>query len=92
MPDVVVTELEPLRFRVEIRDSNATTVHTVGVPPELMDELGLDPGSAERLVEESFAFLLEREPASQILREFALDVIGRYFPEYRGEIARRLAG
>jgi len=42
------------------------------------------------LVRESFAFLLEREPATSILREFELTVIGRYFPEYEREIRRRL--
>ena len=36
-------------------------------------------------------FLLEREPATSIMRQFSLDVIPRYFPEYRDEIRRRLA-
>ena len=38
-----------------------------------------------------FEFLLERELASSILPEFSLDVIGRYFPEYEGELPRRLS-
>ena len=41
-------------------------------------------------MQESFAFLLEREPASSILGQFELTVIGRYFPEYEQEIRRRL--
>jgi hypothetical protein len=41
----------------------------------------------EELVLASFRFLLERERKESILREFDLDVIGRYFPEYRREIA-----
>ena len=45
----------------------------------------------ERLVDETFAFLLEREPASSILRTFDLTVVSRYFPEYDEEIAHRLA-
>ncbi|MFQ6033274.1 MAG: hypothetical protein ACE5LD_02970 [Candidatus Bipolaricaulia bacterium] len=44
----------------------------------------------ERLVEQSFRFLLEREPKEAILKRFDLTVISRYFPEYEGEIARRL--
>ena len=44
----------------------------------------------ERVVCASFEFLLEREPASSILPEFSLDVIGRYFPEYDDELPRRL--
>jgi len=44
-----------------------------------------------RLIEESFRFLLEREPNTSILSTFDLPVIGRYFPEYEREIARRLS-
>ena len=39
----------------------------------------------------SFQFLLEREPKESILKQFDLQVIGRYFPEYEREIQRRLA-
>jgi len=47
-------------------------------------------GDDERLVRESFAFLLEREPPTSILRRFDLSVIASYFPEYPAEIRRRL--
>lgn len=43
------------------------------------------------LVDESFRFLLEREPASSILRSFQLSDIERYFPEYRESILWRMA-
>ena len=51
------------------------------------------PGSADpaRLVEASFAFLLERESPQSILRSFQLSEIGRYFPEYETEIRRRMS-
>jgi len=39
-------------------------------------------GPVEDLVRRSFEFLLEREPAGSILREFDLAVIQRYFPEF----------
>jgi len=39
-------------------------------------------GTVEDLVRRSFEFLLEREPAGSILREFDLAVIQRYFPEF----------
>ena len=93
MADIDVTELERLRFRVEVAGGpGPDTTHTVAVPADLLAGLGLAEDEAGRLVRESLEFLLEREPASQILREFSLDVIGRYFPDYRHEIARRLAG
>ncbi|HYM83844.1 MAG TPA: hypothetical protein VEY67_06810 [Candidatus Dormibacteraeota bacterium] len=53
----------------------------------------LDPAATDpqRLVRESFAFLLEREPKESILVRFDLPVIERYFPGYELEIRRRLA-
>jgi hypothetical protein len=44
----------------------------------------------EELLQESFRFLLEREPNTSILPSFDLPVIGRYFPEYEREIQTRL--
>jgi hypothetical protein len=41
-------------------------------------------------LEESFRFLLEREPNTSILPSFGLLLIGRYFPEYQQEIRARL--
>ena len=58
--------------------------HRVSVPARFGDD------DVERVVRVSFEFLLEREPASAILPEFSLDVIGRYFPEYEAELPRRL--
>jgi hypothetical protein len=52
--------------------------------PGVVDDL-------ERVVRESFRFLLEREPATSILRQFSLSDISRYFPEYPSELARRLS-
>ena len=92
MHEVTVTALEELRFRVDVAEGGrARSAHTVTVPRDLLDDLSIAPAGAERLVRESFAFLLEREPPSQILREFDLDVIERYFPEYRTEIVGRIA-
>jgi len=45
----------------------------------------------ERLVIETFHFLLEREPVSSILPSFDLTVVARYFPDYPAEVRRRLA-
>ena len=39
------------------------------------------------VIARSFAFLLEREPNSSILRTFDLPVIQRYFGEYEGKAA-----
>lgn len=66
------------------------TEHRVTVPEDLIARLELPEDDLERVVRESFEFLLEREPASSIMREFSLDVIPRYFPEYEEELPKRL--
>ena len=62
------------------------------MPAGFPASLGCDRVASEELVRASFEFLLEREPASSILREFSLDVISRYFPGYPAEISARLGG
>ena len=39
-------------------------------------------------VRRAFEFLLEREPPSSILRRFALEDIGSYFPEFWSAMGR----
>jgi hypothetical protein len=77
---------------VRVADRGSTTDHEVLVTeidlPPSMEEPGLD--DIERLVQETFAFLLEREPKEAILRRFELGVVERYFPDYPAIIDRRL--
>ncbi len=91
MSDLSVTAAGPGRFTVEVGKGASTTTHAVEASPETLAGLGLGEADPERVVRESFVFLLEREPATSIMRQFSLDVIPRYFPEYRAEIRRRLA-
>ncbi len=78
----------PETFVVTVTDGGATTQHKVSVP--VRSQAGLPENvDAERLIRSSFAFLLEREPASAILPEFSLDTITRYFPEYPDEMVKR---
>ena len=75
-------------YRVVVEQGRNTTTHEVTVTPE--DVARYAPGATpERLLEASFEFLLEREPASSILSRFALPVIERYFPEYPRVIRQR---
>jgi hypothetical protein len=74
-------------YRVVVTQRGGTTTHEVTVKAE--DLARYAPASTpERLLEASFEFLLEREPASAILSRFALPVIERYFPEYPRVITR----
>ena len=82
------------QYGVQVTEGDVTTSHRVTVPEDLLDEWGMiDPPAEEeeRLVRESFEFLLEREPPTSILDEFSLSVIPRYFPEYSEELSRRLS-
>ncbi len=72
--------------------TRAGTSHQVSVPAGFPASLGCGHVAPEELVRASFEFLLEREPATSILREFSLDVIGQYFPGYPAQIRARLGG
>ena len=81
------------RCAVTVRDDRGSSTHDVTVSSA--DATGLaaatDQADVERLVYETFDFLLEREPKESILRSFDLSVVSGYFPEYEHEIRSRLA-
>jgi hypothetical protein len=89
MAQITITRQTDGTFNVE---TPAGTTHNVGVPAGYPDSLGCGHVTPEELVRASFEFLLEREPASSILRKFSVHVISRYFPEYPAEICARLGG
>ncbi len=93
-PEITVKRIaeddDTFSFLVLIGENKSQTEHTVRLAKSYCSHLAGDSCSPERLVEESFKFLLEHEPKEAILRSFDLPVIGRYFPEYEKEIARRL--
>lgn len=88
---MTITNTGPHEFEVRLSDGDGATSHRVTVSEELIDELQLPEDDLERVVRESFEFLLEREPASSIQSEFSLSVIADYFPEYPKEISRRFS-
>jgi tRNA U38,U39,U40 pseudouridine synthase TruA len=67
-----------------------TTRHRVRLTKADLDRLGQGK-AAEELIQESFRFLLEREPNTSILPSFDLPIIGRYFPEYESEMGERMS-
>jgi hypothetical protein len=81
--------------RVVVSDERGASSYEVGIPAAgpFLASLLPDPGfdDAERLVRETFAFLLEREPRSSILARFDLPVVERYFPDYPADMRRRLS-
>jgi hypothetical protein len=85
---IKVTPTGTREFEVVVGEGEST--HHVKVPEDLVAELSLPEDDLEGVVRESFVFLLERESASSIMPEFSLDVIPNYFPEYKGELPKRL--
>jgi hypothetical protein len=81
------------RCLVTVRDERSSTTHDVTVAASDANELAVasDPAHVERLVEETFDFLLEREPKESILRTFDLSVVSQYFPDFEHEVRSRLA-
>jgi hypothetical protein len=86
---ITIEKIDETTFKVTISDRTATT-HLVTVSPEYCEKLTGGTVPAEKLVEKSFAFLLEREPNTSILRAFDLPTIQRYFPEYEKTIRTML--
>jgi hypothetical protein len=89
MTQFTVTQQADGTFRVQ---TPAGTSHEVSVPAGFAASLGCAHVAPGELVRASFEFLLEREPATSIMREFSLDVISPYFPSYPAEISARLGG
>lgn len=89
-PEVVVGAPEQDRDRLRFHVTVGSRQFEVTVHEEEAALLapGVEPG---RLVQESFRFLLAREPVTSIMGAFDLTVIERYFPEYRREIGARFA-
>ena len=66
-------------YEVKVAGRNET-IHRVTLREVDLKRLAGEETSAEKLIEESFRFLLERESNTSILATFDLPVIGRYFP------------
>ena len=74
--------------RVEVGEGMGRSRHVVRVQPADLERWGRPGERPEQLVTRAFEFLLAREPASQILQRFDVEVIQRYFPEFDREIRR----
>ncbi len=91
MTTMRVVAMAPGEYGVEVEEGNEVTGHKVRLPQAFLDDLLLGDVDEERIVRETFDFLLEREPANSILPEFSLDDVSRYFPEFPAELQRRLS-
>ena len=74
-------------FVVTVADS-VTTTHTVTVTDQSLTDLTDNSVTKTQLLQFSFNFLLDREPNTSILSSFDINVISRYFSDYRDEVRR----
>jgi hypothetical protein len=93
VPEITVrrSDVERLlsRFHVKVADGGSATEHDVTLSAVDFERLGGGYRSPDEFIRACFAFLLAREPKESILSSFDVAVIGRYFPEFEAEIARR---
>lgn len=94
MARIDVTELRALpegyAYAVQVVEDDATYTYTVELPSEVYEEMVHGRVDRETLIQETFTFLLDRESAQEILPEFSLEDVGRYFPEFEGYIQKYL--
>ncbi len=90
MISATLVDLYTYEVVVEGAEAVSETTHRVTLSPEYYKKLCGGTITHEWLIIQSFKFLLEREPNTAILREFSLEEISRYFPEYEAEISSRV--
>ena len=74
-------------FQVTVADS-MTTTHDVTVTDQSLTDLTENKMTKTQLLKFSFNFLLDREPNTSILSSFDINVISKYFSDYRVEVRR----
>ena len=65
MPEITVTRFTDAQFRVRVTDGRSETVHEVTLTDTDLQRYG-GRAAAERLIQASFEFLLERESKASI--------------------------
>jgi len=94
MSDIIVSKKEDKGgveiYDVDVSDSGSSASFVVRVTSESQSRFLPEGFTSAELVEESFRFLLEREPKESILSNFEISTIEGYFPEYPERISERL--
>ena len=74
-------------FEVTVAETS-TTIHTVTVTDQSLKDLTVNNVTKTQLLKFSFNFLLDKEPNTSILLSFDINVISRYFSDYKDEVRR----
>lgn len=79
---------EVFEFSVRVSEEGGETQHSVTLSEHEYARLGTGYASPEEFVHACFGFLLAHETKEQILRQFDVSVIPRYFPDFENQIRR----
>jgi hypothetical protein len=77
----VISKIDDEIFEVTLT-KDSTTIHRITLSSKFYKKLSNSKISEIELIKKTFEFLLERESNESILKEFNLEMIENYFPEY----------
>ena len=84
---ITIESINQNSFKVTV-NKESTTEHLVLLNDNFYQNITNGKITKKDLIIKSFEFLLLRESNQSILREFNLEVINQYFPEYNNEIKK----
>ena len=68
--------------------NDLSTSHTVTITDQSLAELTNNNVTKTQLLQFSFDFLLQREPNTSILTSFDINIISKYFSDYKDQVRR----
>ena len=84
---ISVESIDNNSFTVSVT-KDSTTEHIVLLNDRFHQDVSNNKLTKTELITYSFEFLLERESNQSILKQFNLEIISQYFPEYIDEIKK----
>jgi len=84
---ITIESINQNSFKVTV-NKESTTEHLVLLNDNFYQSITNGKITRKDLIIKSFEFLLLRESNQSILKEFNLEVINQYFPEYNNEIKK----
>jgi len=84
---ITIESINQNSFKVTV-NKESTTEHLVLLSDNFYQSITNGKITKKDLIIKSFEFLLLRESNQSILKEFNLEVINQYFPEYNNEIKK----
>ena len=84
---ITIESINQNSFKVTV-NKQSTTEHLVLLNDNFYQSITNGKITRKDLIIKSFEFLLLRESNQSILKEFNLEVINQYFPEYNNEIKK----